>query len=309
METAVIEFPPSPDPTNGGSAACLVVIYGPNLGKRYVLDKARTVIGRDPQCDIVIDGLDSVSRNHCTVVSGEGGFAAQDLGSKNGTFVDGREIEGPTVLASGSNLKIGGLILKFLFGDSVEAAYHEAIYQMTIVDALTQCSNKRYLLEFLERELSRSERYSRALSLLMLDLDHFKEVNDNHGHLAGDHVLREVAGVIKLHIRKEECFARYGGEEFCIVLPEAPADNALQLADKLRASVESTRVVFDGRHIPVTISVGVATLDPLAGRAIGSIEFIQAADARLYRAKELGRNRVVGPRDALELPDPARNPL
>ena len=297
METRVTRVTgPSSEPLTGGaSSACLVVIYGPNLGKRYVLDKDETVIGRDPACDIVIDGLDSVSRRHCSVICREDDFAAVDLGSKNGTFVDGREIKGATALTSGTNVKIGGAILKFLFGDSIEAAYHEAIYQMTIVDGLTQCSNKRYLLEFLEREMARSIRYGRALSLMMFDLDHFKRVNDTWGHLAGDHVLREVAGVIKSRIRKEECFARYGGEEFCVVMPEAPSDNALLLAEKIRASVERTQLVFDGKSIPVTISGGVATVE---ASMMSTLAFIQAADARLYRAKELGRNRIVGPRSA-----------
>ncbi len=293
METRVtrVTDPQGADAAAGGAEACLVMIYGPRLGKKFVLDKDETVIGRDPSCDIVLDDLDNVSRRHCVILCRESDFAAADLGSKNGTWVDGKEISGAVPLHSGVNVKVGGAIFKFLFGDSVEAAYHEAIYQMTIVDGLTQINNKRYFLEFIEREMARCQRYGRALSLMMFDIDHFKKVNDTHGHLAGDHVLKEVAAVIKARIRKEECFARYGGEEFAVVMPEAPAENALLLAEKLRALVEKTKIVFEGKHIPITISGGVAQLD---GEMTSPVGFIHAADERLYKAKESGRNRIVG---------------
>ena len=188
-------------------------------------------------------------------------------------------------------MKIGGAIFKFLSGDNIETLYHEEIYQLAICDGLTQVSNKRYFLEFLEREMGRCHRYGRALSLIMLDIDHFKAINDQNGHLAGDYVLRELAQMVQGRVRKEECFARYGGEEFAYVMPESGAENTRTLAEKLRKLVESHRFTFEGKPIRVTVSLGVADL---TADMTEPWQFIKAADQNLYKAKREGRNRVVG---------------
>ncbi len=294
METKITRVT---DPSSGahhmaGSSACVVMLYphGPQMGKRFVLDKDETVVGRDPTCDIALDDLDNVSRRHCSILCREDDFAITDLGSKNGTFVDGVETHGVQPLRSGSTIKVGSAIFKFLFGDEVETAYHEAIYQLTIADALTQISNKRYLIEYLEREMGRALRYSRPFALLMIDLDHFKKINDENGHLAGDMVLREIAGLIKSRVRKEECFARYGGEEFALAMPEATAEGAQLVAERIRALVAETTLKFEGKTIAVTISGGVAQLTT---QMTSPLDFIKAADERLYRAKKEGRNRIV----------------
>ena len=161
---------------------------------------------------------------------------------------------------------------------------------MTIVDGLTQVHNKRFLLEFLEREMSRCQRYGRLLSLAMIDIDRFKRVNDTYGHIAGDHVIKEVAACIRTRVRKEECFARYGGEEFVLVMPETEPEKVLIFAEKLRSLVEGLRITFEGVVIPITISLGIARMAP---HMTEPNMFIEAADARLYEAKSAGRNRVV----------------
>jgi len=188
-------------------------------------------------------------------------------------------------------VKVGGSIFKYLSGGNLEALYYEEIYQLTIVDGLTQIHNKRYFLEFLEREMGRCHRYNRALSLIMFDIDHFKKINDTNGHLAGDYVLRELAGVIKQRVRKEECFARYGGEEFSIVIPDAGGEKARTFAEKIRKMIEDHHFSFEGKDIPTTISLGVSDM---VGDMTEPHQFIKVADANLYKAKKSGRNRVIG---------------
>jgi diguanylate cyclase (GGDEF)-like protein len=251
-KTRVTQVVQQPPPDDSPSNDCLVVIYTAEpglLGKRFVLDD----------------------------------------GSTNGTYVNEEQIAREQLLNNGDRIKIGPSILKFLSGADAEAKYHEEIYRMTIVDGLTQIHNKRALFEALEKELMRARRYERDLSLLMFDIDFFKRINDQYGHLAGDHVLRELARVVQERIRREEVFARYGGEEFVILLPETPLPGAAALAENLRARVANHAFVFQGERIPVTVSIGTALLgenDKVAA------DLIQRADEKLYEAKRGGRNRV-----------------
>jgi diguanylate cyclase (GGDEF)-like protein len=269
--------------------ACLVVIYGPDLGRKYSLESPSLTLGRSNKCDIQID-QESVSRAHSKVVNAGRSVRIRDLGSTNGTYVNDELVEERT-LVDGDLIKIGRTIFKFLSGGNIERAYHEEIYRLTTVDGLTQIFNKRYFSEALAREIARASRYRRELSLVMFDLDHFKEVNDTHGHLAGDAVLKTLALTIKAKIRTEDIFARYGGEEFAIILPEIDGHNAHQFAEKVRRIVETTEFIFEGTKIPVTISMGVSTLDLEEPTAAA---IIRRADERLYEAKSAGRNCVKG---------------
>src|SRR5690606_2684650 len=150
----------------------------------------------------------------------------------------------------------------------------------------------RYFLEFLDREMSRSARSGRPLSLVMSDVDHFKQVNDQLGHLTGDYVLRELAQLVKTRmIRKEELVARYGGEEFAVVLPESGPAKVRIFAEKLRSMVAEHAFLFEGRRIPITVSVGAADMTP---EITDPAAFIRAADMNLLAAKRSGRNCVVG---------------
>jgi diguanylate cyclase (GGDEF)-like protein len=262
--------------------SCLVMIAGPFLGKKYALvDDDEFTVGRDEKNFIVCD-MDNVSRRHAQL---------NDLGSTNGTYLNDEEIREEQPLRSGDLVKIGSAIFKFLSGGNIEQQYYEEIYTLTICDGLTQVHNKRYFLEFIEREMGRCHRYNRALSLMMLDIDHFKQINDVNGHLAGDYVLREMAAVIRPRVRKEECFARYGGEEFAYVMPESGGENTRKLAEKIRRMIEDHRFTFEGKDIKVTLSIGVSDL---TGDMTEPLQFIKLADANLYKAKKAGRNRVVG---------------
>jgi diguanylate cyclase (GGDEF)-like protein len=270
--------------------ACMVLIYPPGalMGRRFELKKD-TVIGRGADCQIQID-RDSISRRHARLVRGKnGGWVIHDLGSTNGTYVGGVLVK-ERALHEGDLIKIGSTIFKFLSGGSIEQDYYEEIYRMTIIDGLTEAYNKRYFLEYLERELARCGRYSRPLSLVMFDIDHFKHINDDHGHLSGDYVLKELARRVRGEVRKDEVFARYGGEEFAVLIPEAGHEAALKLAERIRVLVGAEPFRFEQEAVPVRVSLGVATTTT----AIDSQSFIKLADENLYRAKRAGRDRVVG---------------
>jgi diguanylate cyclase (GGDEF)-like protein len=269
--------------------ACLVVIYGMDLGKKYNLDKSSVIVGRSSKCDISID-QESISRNHAKLINNGKTIALRDLGSTNGTYVNDKLVD-ETTLRDGDLIKIGRTIFKFLSGGNIENAYHEEIYRLTTVDGLTQVYNKRYFLENLERELSRCQRYGRDLSLLIFDIDHFKNINDTFGHLAGDHVLKHLAELVKANIRREDFLARYGGEEFAIILPEIDHARAMVMGDKVRKLVEAEEFVFEDTQMPTTVSIGVATVDDSIAEAA---ELIKLADTNLYEAKRSGRNKVVG---------------
>jgi two-component system, cell cycle response regulator len=271
--------------------ACLVLIYppGPDMGKRFALTRNEVVLGRGSDCDIQVD-RDSVSRRHARVFRNTDQWMVEDLQSTNGSYVNDVPVQN-SMLRDADFLKIGAAIFKFLSGQGVEASYHEEIYRMTIVDGLTGAHNKRYFLEFLEREIARCARYRRPLSLLMLDIDHFKAINDAHGHLTGDFVLRELSRRLLVRVRREELLARYGGEEFAAVLPETDLNGGRIFAEQVRRLVADAPFEYEGDRFDVTISVGLTTVE---GEDIDPMTFIKRADDNLYRAKRDGRNRVVG---------------
>jgi two-component system cell cycle response regulator len=273
----------------GSGDDCLVVIYSPdahNFGKRQVLGGEPLRVGRERGNQICLQS-DSVSRRHCRIDKRKSAWFIKDLGSTNGTYVNDELVE-EYQLRKGDQLKIGDTIFKYLSGQDVEAQYHETIYRMTIMDGLTNVHNKRYLLETLERELPRAIRHQRALSLCMFDLDHFKQVNDTYGHIAGDYVLKEVAGVVRSRLRPDDVIARYGGEEFAVLLPETDLKGAAAIAEELRKLIAEKVFEFEGERIPVTISIGCTQL---RGED-DAIKLVKAADVKLYEAKRGGRNRV-----------------
>jgi two-component system, cell cycle response regulator len=270
--------------------ACLVHIYptGPGMGTRYTLSDQPIILGRASDCEIRINDH-SVSRRHARIQPGADGYYAVDLQSTNGTYVN--DVPASMYkLKDGDYLRVGNCIYRFLTGGNVEAEYHEEIYRLTIMDALTETFNKRYFLEFLDREIARSARYQRPLSLVMVDIDRFKLINDDLGHLGGDFTLREISSRIKSSIRKEELFARYGGEEFAVVLPETTCDGAVILAERLTAVIGHTPFQFEDKSYNVTVSAGIATT---AGeKDMTPMDLIRRADDKLYQAKHEGRNRV-----------------
>ncbi|MBN2804245.1 MAG: diguanylate cyclase [Deltaproteobacteria bacterium] len=276
-------------PIENNLSDVLVKIYPPgtDLGKKWELTAKTADIGRDQDCDITINH-NSVSRLHAQLSKNGNMRTLTDLQSTNGTLVNGESIISKT-LTSGDWIKIGDTIFKYLTGTDVENAYHEEIYKMTIIDGLTNIYNKRYFMENIQRELARSSRHSRPLSLIMFDIDFFKKINDTYGHLAGDTILQDLSAVVKNRMRKDEILARYGGEEFAVILPESNLESAVNLAENIKSSIENHRFLFEKAPIPVTVSLGVACT---SGEIDTEQEFIKMADQKLYQAKQEGRNRV-----------------
>lgn len=274
-------------------SACFIIIEGAETGRLYKLGGEEMLIGRSEEASICIDAR-GVSRHHARVVPGaDGEVVLSDLGSKNGTYINGEPVEEKS-LVDGDQVQIGGTtILKFSYQDSVEERFQRRQYESATRDWLTGCFNKRYLLERLPSEISFAKRKSKSLSLAMIDLDHFKKINDTHGHPAGDYVLKVVAKMMQSTLRSHDLLARYGGEEFALLMRETGTDGVLGTAERIRQRVEGTRLRYEGREIHTTVSIGVASLhDEDRESAEGLLEL---ADKNLYRAKEGGRNRTVSP--------------
>ena len=268
----------------------LVRLYPVAIGDGVItLPDATVTLGRDAECELFFSDRD-ISRRHASIESTHGMFMIRDLGSTNGTLVNDKKIQA-TQLVSGDLIRVGKTVLKFLRGDDVEKQYHETIYSMVINDGLTGVPNKRFLTEALQRELTRSQRHNRPLSLVVVDIDHFKSINDKYGHLAGDVVLRELCRRVSAAIRKDELFARYGGEEFVALLPESALEEAARFAERIRKLIASQPFDVDGGRLNVTISLGVAHTAGEAG--VTEKELFDRADRKLYEAKGTGRNKVV----------------
>lgn len=295
--TKITKIPAKPPVrTISSGNAALVVVYVPmdvaaaqaDLGRRIPI-KGEVTIGRQVQSTLHLDQED-VSRRHASVLRENGVYVVKDLGARNGTALNDVDLAGATrTLKDGDRITIGSTILKFIQSDT-ENEFHEVIYRIKVEDALTRIHNKRFLMEFLERETARAIRHRSPMSFIIFDIDHFKKVNDTYGHLAGDVVLRETAARVKALVRKEECFARYGGEEFALVQPETSLAGATLFAEKIRRTIEASTFMYGTTPIRVTVSLGVAELEASMADATA---FIQAADERLYAAKRGGRNRVV----------------
>jgi diguanylate cyclase (GGDEF)-like protein len=171
-------------------------------------------------------------------------------------------------------------------------ALHELVSEQAVTDDLTGLANNRAFHEFAEKEAARADRFGHSLSLLMLDIDDFKRVNDTHGHLQGDEVLRRIGRILQAESREIDEPARYGGEEFVVALPETDSEGAFDFAERVRERVEAERVPFPERdgNLRITASLGVASIPESAGDVQG---LLAAADAALYAAKRAGKNRVV----------------
>lgn len=268
--------------------AYLVVIAGARIGQNVSVVDREIDIGRGPSCAMRLDA-DSVSRQHARVCWNGTAHQVVDLRSTNGTYVNERRVSGAE-LHDGDRLQVGHVILKYIAGDNVEAEYHREVNRLMKYDGLTGVANRAHFDESLEEATRQARTRAIPLSLIVLDLDHFKLVNDRHGHTAGDAVLRQAAAVSDREVGADALFARTGGEEFAVLLTDAELVVAQHLAERVRVTIERTEFSFDGRRIPVTTSLGVAA------RAAGSDErgeeLYRRADRQLYEAKSAGRNCV-----------------
>jgi two-component system, cell cycle response regulator len=269
----------------------LTVLTGGATGTQYKVSKGIAVIGRAPAVELRVED-DGISRTHARIRAETGRAWVEDMGSRNGTFVNGAKIIAPTELRDGDKIQVGrSTIIRFGFQDDLDESFHENLMSSALRDGLTKLFNKRYLLERLDSELKFAQRHETALSLLMLDLDHFKKINDTMGHLAGDTVLSTIANVLIKAVRNEDVVARFGGEEFVIILRAIALDHAQLMAERMRKLVEGTPILLEsGKQLKATISIGVASFPATPCNTLEQL--VEAADKALYRAKHAGRNRV-----------------
>jgi diguanylate cyclase (GGDEF)-like protein len=269
-----------------------MVLGGSQTGRVLPLSAGPSVtIGRSPFATHRLDEP-SVSSTHVRIVRSGDRYILADQQATNGTYLNGTRVTDPLPLSDGDRVQLGPLIvLRFTLVNEAEEASLKMVYESAHRDGLTGVFNRKHFEERLVAELSHAERYGKELSLILFDLDHFKEVNDKHGHLAGDQVLRTAASIILRGARTEDVVARYGGEEFVQIVRDVASEVALGLAERTRVAVSEATIDIEGRSISVTISGGVASLS-CCGQHRDLDTLLRVADKRLYRAKLAGRNRV-----------------
>ncbi|HEU5056197.1 MAG TPA: GGDEF domain-containing protein, partial [Kofleriaceae bacterium] len=289
-DTTNVADPAAPPPRKSGDErAYIIVLAGQNVGEMYKVASEQITLGRGGGADVrLVD--EGISRFHCRIKIDGDDLYVEDLQSRNGTFLNGERIS-RRKLEDGDKIQLGRTtVLKFSFHDQLEESFQRRMFDSALRDGLTRAYNKRYFIDRLQGEMRFSLRHRSPLALLLFDLDHFKAINDTHGHLAGDRVLAGFAGHVLDSIRNEDVFARYGGEEFAILCRMISAGDALRFAERLRRGVEALAIDHEGTAIRITTSVGLACLPDLAVDTAN--EFLTAADRALYQAKENGRNCV-----------------
>lgn len=275
----------TPLPITSGRIPCITVLAGPEEGQSLTLEHGSdAIIGRGPDCRLRLTDS-GVSRQHTRIFEQGGDFFAQDLGSTNGTFVGERRITSHP-LKDNDMVRVGTTtIVKFRLMDPLEANHFDRVMAAALRDSLTGLFNRRCFDERLAAEFAASRRHNRELAFMIFDIDNFKKVNDNFGHVVGDGLLRSIATAIKNGVRTEDLAFRYGGEEFAVIARETSMKGAVLLAERLRQAVAATK----SNGLRATVSIGVACLNA----TMTMEQLIEIADARLYVAKHQGKNRVV----------------
>ncbi len=277
-------------PASAAASECLVIVHQREglTGRCIKLGRFPVRIGRDPNNEVELED-EGVSRRHARLERHGDRTVIMDVGSRNGTLLNDDELDGIVELKTGDRIKIGSTVFKYLSASDLESVLHEQIFANTITDALTDLKNKRFLNDELAREFSRARRYGRVFSILMIDIDHFKRVNDLHGHQIGDITLREVAGRVVSCLRAQDTAVRYGGEEIVVLLPETKLEDAVAAAERIRRAVANHVLSYRDITVQVTVSIGCSQFDPAD---VSDAELLRRADDRVYAAKEAGRNCV-----------------
>ncbi len=273
--------------------ACLVVVGGDLNGTLFDL-VGKTTVGRGPNNTIPLE-FQGISRQHFQISvedisETEASAVIEDLESSNGTFLNNSRIEGKKVLKKNDIIKVGTIAFKYLPKGDPERLTYDKLHEEANTDGLTKCYNKSYFNNALDLEVKKSKVTGAPLSLIIFDLDHFKRLNDNYGHDAGDFVLKEMANIIRNHgIREGDIFARYGGEEFVVLLPKTNLKHSFEIAERLRRMIEDHAFNYESQKLPVTASIGVA--DYRKGVETGT-DLFKRADQSVYQSKQNGRNQV-----------------
>jgi len=280
----------------------LVFLRGELLAAPIPLEREEVTLGRALEADVRVNDA-RASRMHARIrverdpSTGEARYHIQDLDSTNGTLLNGQPIS-EAYLQDGDKLTIGEHLLRFDLLDDIDREYQRQIHRLLAHDELTGLLTSKSFFSELRREAARAESDGRPFCVLMMDIDHFKAVNDTHGHLVGSQTLEEVGSLITNALRAGDVAARFGGEEFAAFLLNADCAQGLVAAERVRTAIESNQFSAVRRGAPqsagstlrLTISVGVASYPD---DARDPIELVEHADTALYRAKNMGRNRVV----------------
>ena len=279
----------------------LVFLNGDLLAVPIPLEREEVILGRALEADVRINDS-KVSRQHARInlikENDSTNYLLTDLKSRNGTFLNGERVS-EEILQNGDKISIGSHILRFELLDEIDREYHRQIHRLLSHDDLTGLLSSRSFFSELRREASRSRETQTPFCVLMMDIDHFKGVNDTYGHLTGSRTLEEIGSCITKILRSGDAAARFGGEEFAAFLLDAELAQGLVAAERIRAEIEKQdfSVLRHGKPSEshhVTISIGVASF-PIDSN--DPIELVEMADSALYRAKRAGRNRVCAYRD------------
>lgn len=282
----------------GEKRAFVVVLSGDRMGEMFPLGDERTTIGRGLQTDVRIND-EGISRTHAVVEADGGEYYLSDAGSTNGTFANGSKVDRHP-LREGDKIQIGASsVLKFTYHDDLDEDFQRNLYESALRDRLTGIFNRGYFNNRLESDVAFALRHGKPLSLVLFDIDDFKQVNDTLGHPTGDALLAALADRVAGTTRSEDIFARYGGEEFVVICRDVDALRAARAAYRIADIVAAQAFAMDGKELEVTVSVGVADLGMLVEPKADAL--IEAADAALYVAKRNGKNRV-------EIYDPENEP-
>jgi len=288
--TRVQDSPPGTTraPTNRDQAY-LIVLAGSAMGEMFKIVRPQTIIGRGQTAQVrMMD--DGISREHCEIQVEGDSMILHDLGSTNGTFCRGLRVD-RHVLEDGDKILVGSsTVLKFTYHDSLDEVFQRQMYESALRDDLTKTFNKKYFTDRLESEFAFAMRTKADLSLVVFDLDHFKTINDTHGHPTGDQVLSDMAAVVAALIRAEDVFARVGGEEFAVICRGADSVQGRAVAERVRQAVAGHKFIIEDKNIPVAVSAGVASIPD--SRIADAQALIAASDQALYEAKRTGRNCV-----------------
>ena len=265
----------------------LVVMHGSLLGMTYAIRNEALAIGRMANLDIPIDD-ENVSRRHAEIFLMDGFVKIRDLDSTNGTFVNSQRVK-EAILSDGDLILIGRVLFKFIRSSSIENRFFGQMYTLATTDFLTGAFNRQHILSRLESEFARARRYNRPLSVMLYDIDHFKQINDTFGHLAGDQLLIESSRIVAKNVRQQDFFGRLGGDEFMIICPETDLNNTVLMAQRLTQMLGKWSYSYQSRKLDFSVSSGIASM---ADEMRSIVDLIAKADSQMYRSKQRGRNQV-----------------
>jgi diguanylate cyclase (GGDEF)-like protein len=287
----------------------LVSLGGELMAVPIPLERDQVIIGRALEADVRLNDS-RASRLHARITSereagaGDTSYRITDLGSTNGTLVNGESIT-EAILSDGDKILIGDHLFRFDMLDEIDREFQQQIHRLLAHDELTGLLTSKSFFSELRRESARAEAEARPFCVLMMDLDHFKNVNDTHGHLVGSKTLEETGRIIKEALRAGDVASRFGGEEFAAFLLDANYAQGIVAAERVRVALQEYEFPANRMDAPgnetthrITISIGVAAFPD---DATDPIHLVELADSALYRAKRSGRNRVCAYRPSLAM--------